>query len=87
MGEKGKWEKGNAGYFAISPISPTSNGSLLAIGDGGRGERFRYFLHPVVIGMMGKDTPEARALLAALESDPGVNKAAAKAMFEMFDQD
>jgi hypothetical protein len=62
-----------------------SNGGMIAIGDGGRAEPFRYFIHPILIGMMG-DTPEASALRAALEADPGANKAAAKAMVEMFPQ-
>lgn len=58
-----------------------SNGGLLAIGDGGRAEPFRYFIHPLVIGMMG-NTPDADALQKALEADPGANAAANKFMAE-----
>jgi hypothetical protein len=36
-------------------------------------------MHPLTIGAMG-DTPKARALQKALESDPGANEAAAKFM-------
>src|SRR5262245_43525085 len=45
------------------------DGVLMAIGDGGRGDPFRYFINPLIIGMMG-DTPEARALQDTLEADP-----------------
>jgi hypothetical protein len=36
-------------------------GGLIAIGDGGRSDPHRYFIHPLIIGMMSK-TPEADAL-------------------------
>jgi hypothetical protein len=62
-----------------------SSGALIAIGDGGRADPCRYFIHPLVIGMMGK-TPEADALQQALEADPGAKRAAAKVMAEMFPQ-
>ena len=51
-------------------------GELIAIGDGGRAEPYRYFIHPMIIGMMGK-TPVADALYKALEADPGAAKAVA----------
>lgn len=60
-----------------------NGGGLIAIGDGGRADPYRYFIHPLIIGMMGR-TPEADALQQALEADPGAEKAAAKAMAEMF---
>jgi hypothetical protein len=60
-------------------------GGLIAIGDGGRAEAYRYFIHPLVIGMMGK-TPEADALQQALEADPGAGMAADKCMARMFSQ-
>jgi hypothetical protein len=50
---------------------------LIAIGDGGRGDPFRYFIHPLIIGLMG-DTPEAHALEEALEADAGAKAAMAK---------
>lgn len=59
------------------------NGGLIAIGDGGRADPYRYFIHPLIIGMMGH-TPEADALQRALIADPGTEKAAAKWMAEMF---
>jgi hypothetical protein len=60
-----------------------NGGGLIAIGDGGRAEPYRYFIHPLIIGMMGK-TPEADALQQALEVDPGAEKA--KWMAGMFPQ-
>jgi hypothetical protein len=62
-----------------------STGGLVTIGDGGRADPYRYFINPLVIGMMGK-TPEAAALQQALEADPGAERAAAKLMAEMFPQ-
>jgi hypothetical protein len=59
-----------------------NGGGLIAIGDGGRAEPYRYFIHPLIIGMMGK-TPQADELEQALEADPGAEKAAAKWMAEM----
>ena len=60
------------------------SGGLVAIGDGGRADPYRYIIHPLVIGMMG-DTPEAGALQQALLADPGARKAAAaKEMGRMF---
>jgi hypothetical protein len=41
---------------------------LLAIGDGGPSDPFRYFIHPLMIGMMG-NTPEAHTLQEALLQD------------------
>jgi hypothetical protein len=55
---------------------------LVAIGDGGPGDPLRYFIHPLVIGAMG-DTPEAHALKAVLEADPGANEAALKFMLRI----
>ena len=43
-----------------------SGGELIALGSGGRADPHRYFIHPIIIGMMGK-TPEADALYNALE--------------------
>jgi hypothetical protein len=43
----------------------------------GRGEPFRYSIHPLMIGMMG-ETPEAKALQEALEADSGTQQASAK---------
>ena len=56
---------------------------LIAMGDGGPGDPLRYFIHPMAIAFMGK-TPEALALQAALEADPGANEAAARCMAKMF---
>ena len=47
-----------------------SDGELIALGSGGRADPHRYFIHPMIIGMMGK-TPEADALFKALKADPG----------------
>jgi hypothetical protein len=60
-------------------------GGLMAIGDGGRADPYRYFIHPLVIGMMGK-TSKADALRHALKADPGAGRAAAKGMAKMFRQ-
>jgi hypothetical protein len=57
----------------------TSDHLLLAMGDGGPGDPLRYFIHPLMIGMMG-DTPEAGALSEALKADSGAEAAAAKFM-------
>jgi len=51
------------------------DGELMAIDDGGRAEPYRYFIHPLIIGMMGK-TPKTDALYQALKADPGANNAA-----------
>jgi hypothetical protein len=40
---------------------------LIAIGDGGPRDPCRYFLHPMLIGMLD-DTPKGRSLLKALEA-------------------
>jgi len=40
---------------------------LIAIGTGGRGQPFRYFPHPFLIGMMD-DKAKARELLQALDA-------------------
>jgi hypothetical protein len=51
-----------------------SDGFLIAIGGGGRGDPFRYFFHPMGIALMcGK--PEAKALWKALQADPGAEEA------------
>jgi hypothetical protein len=60
-----------------------SRDALIAMGDGGPGEPLRYFIHPLMIGMMG-DTPEAHALREALEADRGADEAAAKFMARTF---
>jgi hypothetical protein len=46
------------------------DGGLIAIGNGGRGDPFRYFIHPLIISRMG-DTPKARALWQAFEARSG----------------
>jgi hypothetical protein len=62
-----------------------SSGGLIAIGDGGRADPFRYFIHPMIIAMTCKTTEEWHALRDVLAADPGANKAAAKwNMAEMF---
>jgi hypothetical protein len=58
-------------------------GELIVIGEGGRADPYRYFIHPLIIGMMGQDA-KADALQQALEADPGAKRAAAKCMAEMF---
>jgi hypothetical protein len=63
--------------------SLTSDKILIAIGDGGRAEPHRYFIHPLSIGMMG-ETEEAQALKQALEADPGADAAAARDMAKLF---
>ena len=40
---------------------------LMIIGRGGPGDPSRYFLHPLLIGMIGPDTAEGRALKEALD--------------------
>ncbi len=55
------------------------DGVLIAIGDGGRAEPHRYFIHPLLIGMWGDKTLEE-----ALKADPGAEVAVAKAMAETF---
>jgi hypothetical protein len=60
----------------------TSKG-LIAIGDGGRAEPYRYFIHPLFIGVMG-ESDEAHALQQALEADPGADAAAARDMAKLF---
>ena len=44
-----------------------SDGGLFAIGSGGRADPHCYFIHPMIIGMMGK-TPEADALYNSLKA-------------------
>lgn len=46
------------------------NAPLIELGDGGRGDPLRYFIHPIAIGCMGR-TPEADALMKALTADSG----------------
>jgi hypothetical protein len=55
---------------------------LIAMGDGGPGDPLRYFIHPLMIGMMD-DTPERHALQEAIEADSGAEEAAAKFMTRM----
>ncbi|MDA9405563.1 hypothetical protein XH80_01865 [Bradyrhizobium sp. CCBAU 45384] len=55
--------------------------ALIALGDGGRAEPHRYFIHPLLIGFWKDET-----LQAALKADPGAKAAAAKDMAEMFSQ-
>jgi hypothetical protein len=51
-----------------------SEGFLIAIGGGGRGDPYRYFFHPIGIPLMCGE-PEARALWKALEADLGAEEA------------
>ena len=60
----------------------TEDFAVIAIGDGGPSDPYRYFVHPVHIGMMG-DTAEAKALLSVLETDSGAEAAVAKAMAKL----
>jgi hypothetical protein len=46
------------------------DGGLIAIGNGGPSDPFRYFIHPLIISMMG-DTLKARALWQAFEARSG----------------
>jgi hypothetical protein len=59
--------------------SLTQSFHLIAIGDGGPGDPHRYFIHPLMIGMMG-DTPTAHTLQKALEADSETEAAAAKSI-------
>jgi hypothetical protein len=43
---------------------------LIAIGDGGRAEPYRYFIHPLQICLWGD-----KALLQVLDADPGATEA------------
>ena len=43
---------------------------LIAIGDGGRGDPYRYFIHPLLIGMWG-DTRLQKALEAEVAAHEG----------------
>jgi hypothetical protein len=60
----------------------TSSLYLIALGDGGMAEPYRYFIHPVMIGMLEKR--EARALQKAFKADGGAEQASAVAMMQMF---
>jgi hypothetical protein len=51
-----------------------SDGLLIAIGGGGRGDPYRYFFHPIGIHFMCSE-PEAKALWKALKADPGAEEA------------
>ena len=57
----------------------TKKGVMIAISDG-RGEPFRYFLHPMVVDMMAADQSKFDILFKALDADAGENAAAIKAM-------
>jgi hypothetical protein len=43
-----------------------SDGGLIAIGDGGRADPFRYFMHPMVIAVTCKTPDQMRALMDVL---------------------
>lgn len=46
------------------------DGLLIVIGGGGPGDPFRYFFHPLSIGMMGeRGLPEQRALEEAIQAE------------------
>jgi hypothetical protein len=49
------------------------NSELIALGDGGRADPYRYFFHPVTLYLM-KD----QALQEALDADPGAKEAIRK---------
>ena len=51
-----------------------SDRMLVAFGDGGRSDPYRYFFHPMGIAIMC-DEPEAQALWKAMQADPGSNEA------------
>jgi hypothetical protein len=55
------------------------DGLLVAFGDGGQSDPYRYFFHPMGIAIMCGE-PEAHALWKALEADPGSNEALGKLM-------
>ena len=46
------------------------SGELIALGDGGRADPYRYFFHPVILYLM-KD----QALQEAFDADPGAKEA------------
>lgn len=61
---------------------------VIELGDGGRAEPFRYFIHPMVIGsMQAHKQPEAEALKKALEADPGAEAATERWMTRTFSKD
>ena len=57
-----------------------SDGGLIAIGDGGRGDPFRYSIHPRIMRTMCDTEEEFDALLEVLAADPGASKAWDKCM-------
>jgi hypothetical protein len=59
-------------------------GVLVAIGDGGPADPFRYFFSPMLVGMIAEDKAERDALYNALMADPGAEAAALKHMRKMF---
>jgi|SRR6516164_8854522 len=59
------------------------DGTLIAIGDGGRGDPFRYFFHPILMRLMCEDKEEYDALCKAVEADRGAEEAVAKVMMRM----
>jgi hypothetical protein len=53
---------------------------LIAIGDGGRADPFRYFIHPRVMRAMCDTEEQFDALLEVLAADPGAGEAWDKCM-------
>jgi hypothetical protein len=57
---------------------------LIALGEGGRAEPHRYFIHPMTI-YMEEDPALKQALQAALDADPGAREATRRDEAKMMD--
>ena len=55
-----------------------SEGTLIEIGDGGPGDPYRYFIHPLLIALMCDEQEELDAIYKKLEADSGTPAALAK---------
>jgi hypothetical protein len=67
-----------------------SDGVLIAIGGGGRGDPYRYFIDPILVAMISAasgDPAEWCAYQQAIEAHPGATEAANKAAAKMFRQE
>ena len=53
---------------------------MIAIGDGGRADPHRYFVHPKIMREMCSTEEEFTALLEVFAEDPGASKAWDKCM-------
>jgi hypothetical protein len=60
-----------------------SDGMLLALGHGGRGDPHRYFLNPMMVAIAG-DEQSFDNVSAAIEADPDGNRAANAAAGRLF---